>query len=147
MKINLNINNLNTINYCFLDNNNKVIDVAAFARDISEEDLLQSMSLFKAVKYVNAENKNFAGIGSTWNEQYQKFEPQNTFINMHWDFELEKLVPSIPKPEEIDISEGEYLWDYSLGEWYFIAPIPEIPEGEENKWLWDRENKVWNWQE
>jgi hypothetical protein len=138
---------IKNIKYAFLDNNNEVIDTAVFEINCSEEDLINSMAIFQAVKYITAEDDVFAGLGNLWSEENQKFYPKNIFTNMVWDFNQEKFIPIIDKPENNNLNSGDWIWDVEDGEWCFIPPIPSIEGREDKKWVWDKTNQEWTWPE
>jgi hypothetical protein len=130
-----------------LNNDNEVIDTAVFEINCLEEELTSCMNVLQAVKYIKAEDNNLAGIGNLWDEEREKFYPKNIFINMTWDFDEEKFIPSIPKPENNDITAGDWIWDVEDGEWGFIPPIPVIEGRDENKWVWNKQTQEWIWPE
>jgi hypothetical protein len=138
---------IKTIKYAFLDNNNEIVNTAMFEPNCSEQDLINSMSIFETVKYIKAEDDLLAGVGNLWSEENQKFYPKNIFINMSWDFNQEKFIPIINKPENTDISLGDWIWNVEDGEWDFIPPIPSIEGREDNKWIWDKTNQEWIYSE
>jgi hypothetical protein len=138
---------IRNIKYAFLNNDNEVINTAVFEINCSEEDLITAMSMFEAVRYIEANDSDLAGVGNLWDEEQEKFYPKNIFTNMVWNFDEAKFVPSIPKPENSDITTGDWIWDVEDGEWSFIPPIPTIEGRDQNEWIWNKVDQEWIWPE
>lgn len=136
---------MNLETYSFLDSQNKVIDTAVFENTCTESDLENAKVILNAFKYIKVDGRKNYGVGNYWSDEHNKFYPAETFINMYWDFDKEEYIPTITKPNNEDISLGEWVWDYKKGEWYFITPVPEVPEGKPDRWVWDRKENQWVW--
>jgi hypothetical protein len=138
---------IKNIKYAFLNNDNEVIDTAVFDINCSEQDLINSMAIFQAVKYIKSEDDVFAAVGNLWDEEKEKFYPKNIFKNMIWDFDEAKFIPNATQPENNDIESGDWIWDKEDGEWIFVPPIPAVEGTGINRWIWDKFKQEWIWSE
>lgn len=113
-----------TKTYAFIDSNKVVKEYQVFEENVSNAFLDELNTVYQTIKYVLIENKRFGGVGSLWSEENQCLYPApGEFKNMIWDFENEKYIPIIEKPEDpADISQGEWVWDPFEGSWIFTEP-------------------------
>lgn len=103
--------------YAFLDNNNIVTEVIV---GVDENELIEGKSPeqwygeFRGQKCLRTSyngniRKNFAGIGYTYDVEFDAFIPPRIFDSWKLDYESFRWVPPIPMPEK----EEGYVWRWS----------------------------------
>jgi hypothetical protein len=112
--------------YAFLDDNNIVTEVIV---GIDETELIEGKhpevwygefrgQVCKRTSYNNNYRKNYAGIGSTYDEERDAFIPPKPYASWMLNEETCLWEPPIPYPE----GDGMYTWDEETTSWVEFVP-------------------------
>lgn len=101
-----------------LDENNtvtRVVSIESETQDSAEEKLI---SILGESTYIPTDSTgdNYAGVGMSWSDEYQRFLPRN--FNNGWVLNTETFEWEPPTPQP---SENAY-WENSIPGW--VDPIP-----------------------
>lgn len=92
------------INNDVLEQNNEEASGIAFLNELYGETFN-----WKQTSYNGNIRKNFAGIGSYYDKDWDVFIPPQTFPSWKLNYETFQWVPPTPKPEDTE----EYFWRWS----------------------------------
>lgn len=113
--------------YAFLDENNIVTEVIV---GIDETELIEGLDtetwygnfrgqVCKRTSYNGNIRKNYAGIGSTYNEALDAFVPPKPFNSWILDEATAQWQSLIPYPTD----GGPYVWDEETLEWQTVSEV------------------------
>ena len=114
-------NHLENHPHAFIDNNNKVIQVAAFDESGHDSELLDAIKIqHNAVQVVCCCEFGMAEYGMYWREDKKQFTPIKGYVSWSWNEEAWTWIPPVPEPI-IDETRQVNFWNETTMQWDTIS--------------------------